>query len=239
MKVIKRLLCAALVVVFALSFVACGKSEKETEKTEEITGGLTVNTDIKSQVTGEEKGIFDSAIKDYDGEKLEPIAVLASQVVAGRNLVYFCKTVEKSEDPFYLAVVYADLDGKATISSVSKFEVEKFMDNNQVEIKSIEQLAGGYTVNGALKETALSENDKEVFDRAIKGVNGIKYIPIALLATQVVSGENFMFLCVGTHESSANVLTVLTIYNDVSDKTCITSNHEFLVTDVISNDVAQ
>ena len=53
---------------------------------------------------------------------------------------------------------------------------------------------GGWTVYSE-DPTAIPEDVKEAFDKALDGLVGCTYDPIALLATQVVSGTNYCLLC--------------------------------------------
>jgi len=53
-------------------------------------------------------------------------------------------------------------------------------------------IAGGWS-----KFRALTAEDKDVFERAMKGLVGVSYEPL-LVSTQVVAGENFKYLCNAT-----------------------------------------
>ncbi len=53
---------------------------------------------------------------------------------------------------------------------------------------------GGWTVYSE-DPTTIPEDAKECFDKALEGLVGCTYEPIALLATQVVSGTNYCLLC--------------------------------------------
>ena len=54
------------------------------------------------------------------------------------------------------------------------------------------QLSGGWQ---ATKYFAISEESGAVLDKALEGLTGAEYEPVALLATQVVAGKNYCFLC--------------------------------------------
>ncbi len=53
---------------------------------------------------------------------------------------------------------------------------------------------GGWTVYSE-DPTTIPEDVKACFDKALEGLVGCTYDPIALLATQVVSGTNYCLLC--------------------------------------------
>ena len=56
-------------------------------------------------------------------------------------------------------------------------------------------LAGGWTLT---EDGAFDEEVKTVFDKALEGLIGVDYTPLALLGTQLVSGTNYSFLCEST-----------------------------------------
>ena len=53
-------------------------------------------------------------------------------------------------------------------------------------------VVGGWTVT---EGAALSDEAKAAFDKALEGLTGVSYEPVALLGTQVVSGTNYCILC--------------------------------------------
>lgn len=67
----------------------------------------------------------------------------------------------------------------------------------------------------------LSKEDIQLFDKALEGLVGVNYSPIAVLSTQVVAGTNYAYLC----ETTPDVLdpepfyAVIVIYEDLSGNT--------------------
>ena len=57
------------------------------------------------------------------------------------------------------------------------------------------QLMGGWQ---ATTDTAIDEDAQAAFDAAMEGLLGVEYEPIDLLATQVVAGTIYCFLCRAT-----------------------------------------
>lgn len=57
------------------------------------------------------------------------------------------------------------------------------------------QLMGGWQ---ATTDTVIDEDAQAAFDAAMEGLLGVEYEPIDLLATQVVAGTNYCFLCRST-----------------------------------------
>ena len=58
-----------------------------------------------------------------------------------------------------------------------------------------EMLSGGWE---ATRDTAIDADAQAVFDDAMEGLRGVEYEAVDLLATQVVAGTNYCFLCRST-----------------------------------------
>ena len=56
-------------------------------------------------------------------------------------------------------------------------------------------LAGGWA---AAEDPTVTEEARAAFDKAMEGLLGAHYEPVALLGSQVVSGMNYCLLCKGT-----------------------------------------
>ena len=56
-------------------------------------------------------------------------------------------------------------------------------------------ISGGWQ---ATADTAVTEDVRAVFDKAVKGHDGASWEPVGLLSTQVVAGTNYCFLCRNT-----------------------------------------
>lgn len=69
----------------------------------------------------EVKEALEKAAEELDGMKVEPLALLGSQVVAGTNYKILCRMIPVTDEPIteiHVIEVYADLDGGATISGM-------------------------------------------------------------------------------------------------------------------------
>lgn len=84
----------------------------------------------------------------------------------------------------------------------------------QEEEKEEPEIVGGYT---EVEDSEITNELKEIFESATKGLLGASYEPIKLVATQVVSGTNYKFLANGT--KTTNPITkgtyYITIYKDL------------------------
>jgi len=91
--------------------------------TEQLAGGWTAAEDKSSVVMPQEaKDAFDKAIADLDGNELEPMALLGTQVVAGTNYAFLCFSTLQTEETIngiQVVTVYEDLDGNAEVTNIS------------------------------------------------------------------------------------------------------------------------
>ena len=63
----------------------------------------------------------------------------------------------------------------------------------------------------------ISQDDKNVFEKAMNGFVGVKYTPVAV-ATQVVQGTNYAFFCngEGAYPESISQPSIVYIYQDLN-----------------------
>lgn len=83
-------------------------------------------------------------------------------------------------------------------------------------------LAGGWQT---YRGYGIPANAQAAFDKAIKGYVGMKLTPKKLIATQVVAGTNYKFLCDGTgvYPGAKTKEYVVVIYQDLSGNCTISS----------------
>ena len=81
-----------------------------------VTGGWTCTTD--STITEEAQSVFNKAMEGLVGVNYEPVDLLATQVVAGLNYCFLCRTspvIPDSIPGYALVYIYEDLQGNAEI----------------------------------------------------------------------------------------------------------------------------
>ena len=223
----KNLLCILLVAVCLTTSVACAK--RETNVIDEpnnvvdhgmIVGGWTLNNDIKPlNIPKDAMAAFDRATEEYDGMTFEPIALLGSQVVAGKNYMFLCKGTTVTQNPktsFKTVIVYNDLSDNSSITSVSDFNYTNYIRKDIENDKEL--MPGGWYVDSEGEKGILDDNIQTMFDNAISTLTGMSYRPIAVLGTQVVAGTNYAILCYGSasYEDMPEAVYLLTIYKDLS-----------------------
>ena len=104
--------------------------------------------------------------------------------------------------------------------------MDKKTNADKAETKIIEvtneEAGGQVAVTGgwqAAEDTAVTESPKALFEKATEKLLGVKYEPIAYLASQVVSGKNHCFLAKATVVSPGAEprYTLVYIYEDLQN----------------------
>lgn len=175
---------------------------------------------IEGDLTDDEKDTFAKAISTQAGLDYEPVAVLATQVVSGQNIAYLCKGTVETPAPttgWVVVVVYKDLQGNATISSVATIDLN---DVKTAENAAAPGAVGAWEVRDATSGVAMTAEAAQAFSKASENFDGVEINPLALLGTQVVSGTNYLVLGTG-HAVVQNPVTslyVTTVYEDAQGK---------------------
>ena len=207
----------ACALVFGIIFAGFGsKAEAETPKAEPVLGGWTMVTDNTARMMSEPDATrIANAIKANGGD-FEPLGLVATQVVSGANYMYlvYGTEAEGTVPGYYFMTVYEDTKGNDTVVGTTAIDV--------TNIQTAEPLGkgatGAWAVRGSGKPGMLPDQDAQAsFDAINKG--DIIYNPVALLATQLVSGTNYKALCVGNDKN----LYVVTWYKDLKGGASLTS----------------
>ena len=82
-------------------------------------------------------------------------------------------------------------------TSATEEDVVTEEETEQEIIGGTSMKTGGWTVNEEFTDV-LTDEEKEAFEKAMEGLMGVSYTPIAVLAKQVVAGQNLLYLCQGT-----------------------------------------
>ncbi len=199
---------------------APASSEESAEPSEEpkpVVGGWAVNTDTAPSLSDEDKEIFEAATEKLMGVNYVPVSVLATQVVSGTNRAYLCTgtvVAPDEEASWHTISVYSPLSGDPEVIGI--FDLDP---NDLATIPNVDdaEIVGGWQVTEDDGAT-LPDGAKEAFEKAVGNMMGVKYSPIALLSTQVVSGTNYRILCRGTTATETPVTSVyvIDIYADLN-----------------------
>lgn len=210
-KNMKKVIAAALAGTMAAALLAgCNKPAAQTTSEtaaqepvaeapavdqgegEKMVGGYVAYPIIVTPVlTNEAKDAFDKAMESYDGTKMEAAALLATQVVSGTNYIY----AALGDTTWYIVKVYQDLKGNAEVTVATEI--------NPAELKIKEgasdaNLLGGLKPAPKANAVVLPDDVNASFKDATAEYVGVGLTPVALIATQLVSGTNYMMICQGT-----------------------------------------
>ena len=145
-----------------------------------------VNLDATAQKT------FKAAATDAETKGYTPVAVLATQVVAGTNYAYLCETEDKT---WHIVAVYEDLSGSASVISDEAIDIANV---KTVSDSSDEQLSGAWTVVMPEGPSTISEESWLAFDESNTNADGDdSLVPIATLGKQSGDTTTYRYLCAG------------------------------------------
>ncbi len=185
--------------------------------------------DAAHAITDEIKAKLEKALDGLTGATYEPIANLGVQVVAGMNRCLLCKVTPVVPNPvshYALVYVYEDLDGGASLKTVIDVSLDMQASAPVVDEPTDQpfsdastepapgMLAGGWQVS---YEPEMTEETKAVFAKALEELDGVDYVPVACLGTQVVAGTNYCFLTQATvvYPDAQPKFVLVYIYEDL------------------------
>ena len=214
MKKLLVVLCSLLILCACSSKQeVIGVQEKPTN--EELVGGWTLNEEL-NPIEGDV--YFEKAKSKYTGMDLTPLFVLGSQPTDPSNIAYLCygkAVVPNAVLGLKVAIVGVGENSEdTTFLNVVDFNVNDYLEGDGSTTP--EGLMGGWQDNGDLENT-LHIKTNETFNKALNGLTGVAYSPVAVLATQVVAGENYAILATGKSVSAEPIshLYIMNIYEDL------------------------
>lgn len=228
MKKTVSIFLSAVVIISAVlfTFTGCGSKNEEEKKPEsgtavlddfDISGGWQTTTDFEAvEIPEAARAAFDKATEELDGAEYDLAAYLGSQVVAGTNYAYLCNITTVTAEPktkLNLVTVYEDLEGTARITHTKEVDITEYTTEKEI---AFENIPGGWNNEDAVGGK-ISDDAQTAFDKALEGMTGVAYEPLALLGTQVVAGTNYAVLCKATSVTAEPVskLAVLVVYADL------------------------
>lgn len=105
---------------------------EEGEEAAPAAGGWQIPEQITAaEIPEDAKAAFDKAVEEFTGNELTPMALLGTQVVAGTNYAFLCHSKLVTAEPvesIQVVIVYEDLDGNATITSINTVDVSQYVN---------------------------------------------------------------------------------------------------------------
>lgn len=225
----KKLFVTLISILMICTVVGCAKNEEPKEEeviTDDVAGGWTIyDGDLNAKLPDEVIEAFELATQDMLGAKYEPIALLATQVVSGKNYAILCRetlVTANQEVKYAVVTVYKDLQGGAKVIKVEDVDLTAEASD---EVEEDKNLLGGWKTYEENEACTIPEEALEAFNKAVDGMTGAGYEPIALLASQVVAGVNYKILCKQTLVTAEPVVknVIVTVYADLNGGASITS----------------
>lgn len=127
----KKIVSLLLVLALALALCASASAEMMVGGWEMVPAQsaiLTEEAQPEPMMTDEAAAAFLKAMETLDGAEYTPVALLATQIVAGTNYCILCqgKYVVPDAKPFWaLVYIYADLEGNAEIMNIYELYLDK------------------------------------------------------------------------------------------------------------------
>ena len=224
-RTISLIICFTLIIASVMAFTACQKEEEEPV----VGGWVTAESPV---ITPEFQKVFEEAVADIDGVHYVPVAYLASQVVAGTNHCVLCKASAVYPDAkatYSILYLYEDLKGNVEITDI-------ITDSKDTQIE--EGVVGGWTEPTTPEMT---DDAKKALEKACETLTGAEYTPIALLATQVVSGTNYRIICESKPSvpSPESEYVIVTVYADLKGNAEIIDIIDFQKEDISEEPIAE
>jgi len=100
-------------------------------RTSDLDGGLEI-VKIKNKSAALSKSarkVFKQGTKKYKKYELRPIALLGTQIVAGKNYRFLCYgTGSKKVKDIFVVDLYKNLNGKCSVKSCKALNLEEYVD---------------------------------------------------------------------------------------------------------------
>lgn len=207
----KKLLALALSAMMILSLAACASAktepaaEPEAEPAETgsgaaMSGGWSYAA--SSEITDELRKVLDKALDGFVGSSIEPVAYLGSQVVAGTNHCFLCRStvVYPGAEPKYVLVyVYESFDGSAQLMNIADLDIGSFCEYGSIEYTAdsgAEQIANPFVEYATLKDAADAAGFALTVPETVEGYSDrlVQVMDGRMIQVIFLDGDNRLFV---------------------------------------------
>ncbi|WP_034444896.1 hypothetical protein [Butyrivibrio sp. AE2032] len=212
MSLIAAAIACAVIFVFGFS----GFKSEAAMQGQSLGGWSLVDNNSPSMMKDEDSARIKTVLQDQ-GYNFNVLDLVATQVVSGANYMYlvYGTTADSTVPGYYFVTVYENTQGVDSIVGVSPIDVTSIQTGAPLGFGA----TGAWVVRGTGKAGMLPDQNAQASFDAIN--NGdVMYNPVALLATQVVSGTNYKALCRGNDKN----LYVVTWYKNLQGNSSLTSS---------------
>ncbi len=166
-------------------------SEKESNFSDLPGGWQKTKT---QEMTEEAKAALEKAISEMVGATYKPLALVATQVVAGTNYCILCEitpVVPDAESNYGLVYVYEDLEGNAEITEIADFATGEIKEDEHMT-----QIPNPFVNYETLEEAAAAAGVELKVPETVKGYSEKTYQAITKEFVQVIyhEGDNRLFI---------------------------------------------
>ncbi len=231
----KKTICMITAVLLMALLAACGTEEPAQPSAEpsadpapggQMVGSWQIYEGEAASLPKDVQEAFDEACAAKTDVELVPVALVGNQVVGGMNYKILCRQTTPAEEAGSLKVVeiYDSFEEDAGITMISAFNLTAYTEGAGYE-PDPEPIDGGWGSSAGASYAVIPEDAQAAFDKANADQTDRALRPEALLATQVVSGTNYMFLCSGDlgGEYPDRYQQVVIVYADLEGNAQITN----------------
>lgn len=213
------LIIAGLICTVVISFIIPGfksnAASNESKQSPKLGGWSLVEENNTAMLEEDDANRIQTALKG-SGSNLEVLDLIATQVVAGVNYMYltYGTPAGNTVPGYYFVTIYEDLKGNCTIIGTTPVDVTDIQTGTPLG----QGATGAWAVSESGKACMFADQNAQASFDAINN-RSVMYNPVALLATQLVSGTNYKALCKGKDMN----LYVVTWYRDLKGNSSLTS----------------
>lgn len=192
--------------------------------TSEVLGGWQTYETFEDRMKEKELKIFEKAMEGIEGVAYVPLRVLASQPVSGMNYAFLAQGITVTAIPsidYYIIVIYVDTENNEDIKAINMLKVPEI----ETKQEGSDSLLGSWMIFKADEKEKISDKKIQTsFEKAIAQQKDLKILPLQLLATQLVEGNNYMALCYGepVDDASKGDLCIVEWYEDLRGNVSLT-----------------
>ena len=210
---ILSLLCAMMLLLGAVA------EERATVTVDGVVEHVTVTLTMEDDRIKSVEASSDNTEADERGK--EALSLIAEAMVENNTL---------NVDAISGATCTSNAVIAGAIEAWMQIMTERMIQEEWMETTNAEAMTGGW--ENVPHETAeLPADAQAAFDKAVEGLVGAEYVPVALLSTQVVAGTNYCILCQITPvaPNATPTWTLVYIYADLDGNAEITNVYELYI----------
>ena len=210
---ILSLLCAMMLLLGAVA------EERATVTVDGVVEHVTVTLTMEDDRIKSVEASSDNTEADERGK--EALSLIAEAMVENNTL---------NVDAISGATCTSNAVIAGAIEAWMQIMTERMIQEEWMETTNAEAMTGGW--ENVPHETAeLPADAQAAFDKAVEGLVGAEYVPVALLSTQVVAGTNYCILCQITPvaPNATPTWALVYIYADLDGNAEITNVYELYI----------